>query len=408
LTAVELTLIVHSLRRNKLGALLIGLQIALTLAIVCNSLSIIQQHLRHMVRPTGFDEPGIWSLRNQWIGEPRDLKAKVLEDLAALRSVPGVVDAEVTNSFPMQGSMWNTDLKLRPNQRFASSQTAVYFVDEHGLSTFGVKLAAGRWFSAEEISDVHDDETRFPTSVILTRSLAQALFPHSNPLGQVVYFGDTQPTRIIGIIEQAQAPFTSDIQDGARVADASFFPFRDLGNDTTYVVRTAPGEIDSTMRLAQDELNQIDPQRVVSSVRTFAQVRHSAYSSERKASVILAVVCALLLTVTALGVVGLTSYWVTQRTRYIGMRRALGARRQDILSYFHLENLVIAGTGALLGIALGVWGNLWLASSFSITRMSAGFICGGAAIVLALCQAAVLWPALRAASISPALAFRNR
>ncbi|HTC43614.1 MAG TPA: FtsX-like permease family protein [Steroidobacteraceae bacterium] len=405
---MQLTLIVHSLRRNKLGALLIGLQIALTLAIVCNSLSIIQQHLRHMVRPTGFDEPSIWSLRNQWIGEPGDLKAKVLEDLAALRSVPGVIDAEATNSFPMQGSMWNTDLKLNPTQRFAASQTAVYFVDEHGLSAFGVKLAAGRWFAAEEVSDVHDNETKFPASVIVTRSLAQALFPHSNPLGKVVYFSETQATRIIGIVEQAQAPFTADIQEGSRVADVSFFPFRDLGNDTVYVVRTAPGQIASTMKIAQDKLFQLDPQRVVSAVRTFAQVRHSAYTSERKASVILAVVCGLLLTVTALGVVGLTSYWVSQRTRYIGMRRALGARRRDILGYFHLENLVIAGTGALLGIALGICGNLWLVSSFSITRMSAAFICGGAGIVLALCQAAVVWPALRAASISPALAFRNR
>jgi putative ABC transport system permease protein len=405
---MQFTLIVHSLRRNKLGALLIGLQIALTLAIVCNSLSIIQQHLRHMVRPTGYDEPSIWSLRNQWIGEPGDLKAKVLEDLAALRGVPGIVDAEATNSFPMQGSMWNTDMKLSPTQRFASSQTSVYFVDEHGLSTLGVKLTAGRWFTAEEISDVHDNETRFPTSVIMTRSLAQTLFPHSNPLGQVVYFGEAEPTRIIGIVEQAQAPFTADTQEGARVSDVSFFPFRDLSDDTLYVVRTAPGQIDSAMRIAQDRLFQLDPQRVVSSVRTFAQVRHSAYTSERKASVILAVVCGLLLTVTALGVVGLTSYWVSQRTRYIGMRRALGARRRDILGYFHLENLLIAGTGALLGIALGVGGNLWLASSFSVTRMSAGFIGGGALIVLALCQAAVIWPALRAASIAPAMAFRNR
>jgi putative ABC transport system permease protein len=227
-------------------------------------------------------------------------------------------------------------------------------------------------------------------------------------LGQVVYFSKTQPTRIIGIVEQAQAPFTADTLEGARVTDVSFFPFRDLSNDTLYVVRTLPGQTAAVMRIAQDKLFQLDSQRVVSSVRTFSQVRHSAYTAERKASVILAVVCGLLLTVTALGVVGLTSYWVSQRRRYIGMRRALGARRRDILGYFHLENLVIAGTGALFGIALGVGGNLWLASSFSLTRMSVGFICAGAAIVLVLCQAAVVWPALRAASISPAMAFRSR
>jgi putative ABC transport system permease protein len=142
--------------------------------------------------------------------------------------------------------------------------------------------------------------------------------------------------------------------------------------------------------------------------RTFADMRRNAYGSERKESVVLGVVCGLLLTVTALGVVGLTSYWVSQRTRYIGLRRALGAQRLDILRYFHLENLIIAGTGVLVGVALSVCANTRLAADFSITRMSGAFVCGGAAIVLTLCQAAVVWPALRAASISPAMAFRTR
>ena len=135
--------------------------------------------------------------------------------------------------------------------------------------------------------------------------------------------------------------------------------------------------------------------------------RQSAFASERKATVILGVVCGLLLIVTALGVIGLTSYWVSQRTRYIGMRRALGARRRDIMSYFHLENLLISGAGAAIGIVMGVGANVWLAAHFSITPISAAFISGGAVIVIVLCQAAVIWPALRAASIPPARAFRR-
>src|ERR1700733_3109503 len=98
---MECMVILRALRRNKVGAVLMSLQIALTLAIVCNSLSIIQQHLRHMDRPTGIDEANIWTLRNRWLGEPADLKARVLADLAALRSVPGVVDAEAANTFPL-------------------------------------------------------------------------------------------------------------------------------------------------------------------------------------------------------------------------------------------------------------------------------------------------------------------
>jgi putative ABC transport system permease protein len=121
----------------------------------------------------------------------------------------------------------------------------------------------------------------------------------------------------------------------------------------------------------------------------------------------LGVICIVLLTITAFGVVGLTTYWVTRQRRYIGMRRALGARRVDILSYFHLENLLIAGTGCIVGIALGLAGNNWLISTLELPRMSVGYICIGALIVLALCQAAVLWPAARAASIPPASAIRN-
>ncbi|MEJ0005944.1 MAG: ABC transporter permease [Steroidobacteraceae bacterium] len=405
---MEVALILHSLNRNRLGALLIGLQIALTLAIVCNSLSIIQQHLQHMNRPTGFDEANIGVLRNQWVGQPDDLKAKVLDDLAALRSVPGVESAEATNSFPLEGSGWITGLRLSPGQQSSTAQTGVYFVDGDGLSAFGLRLAAGRWFKASEISEVRDDETRFPASVVVTQNLAQTLFPRGNPLGQVVYFGKSQPSRIVGIVEQAQTPSAAQTQDRARGDNASFFPFQYLGTDTLYVVRTAPAQLASVIKLAQDKLFQVTPQRMVMWAHTFAEVRQGAYASERKASIVLGIVCGLLLTVTALGIVGLTSYWVSQRTRYIGMRRALGAQRSDILSYFHLENLIIAGIGVMLGIALGVCGNIWLAANFPITRMSAGFVCGGAAIVLVLCQAAVIWPALRAASISPASAFRTR
>jgi putative ABC transport system permease protein len=121
----------------------------------------------------------------------------------------------------------------------------------------------------------------------------------------------------------------------------------------------------------------------------------------------LGVVSALLLAVTGFGIVGLTTYWVSQRRRQIGMRRALGARRADILAYFHTENLLIVAVGCMLGIVLGLAMNTVMASSMQLTRMSVAYVCFGALIVLVLCQLAVLWPALRAASIPPATATRG-
>jgi putative ABC transport system permease protein len=85
----------------------------------------------------------------------------------------------------------------------------------------------------------------------------------------------------------------------------------------------------------------------------------------------------------------------------------LGARRKDIVRYFHTENLLIAGLGAAAGIGLTILSNLYLVSRLEIARVGLGYVCTAAAIVLVLGQLAVLWPALRAAAIPPAIATRG-
>jgi putative ABC transport system permease protein len=161
------------------------------------------------------------------------------------------------------------------------------------------------------------------------------------------------------------------------------------------------------LRAAPAKLLELTHERIIGNVEPFSEIRHRAHRGNRATIIMLGALNGLLLAITAFGVIGLTTYWVGQRRRQIGMRRALGARRADILRYFHTENLLIAGTGCLLGVALGLWGNTWLAARLEIERMSLTYACGGALIILALCQLAVLWPALRAASVPPAIATRG-
>ena len=114
---MEILPILSTLRRNKVGALLIGLQIALTLAIVCNCLSVIQQYREQMARPSGMDESNVFSVLNTWVGQPDDLKSRTAADVAALRSMPGVLDAEATNGFPLGGAALVTGISLKPDQK---------------------------------------------------------------------------------------------------------------------------------------------------------------------------------------------------------------------------------------------------------------------------------------------------
>ena len=124
------------------------------------------------------------------------------------------------------------------------------------------------------------------------------------------------------------------------------------------------------MRAAPQKLYELTRQRVIQDLRPFPRIRSrpsGGAGQYRDAGG----VCGLLLAVTAFGMIGLTLYWVAQRRRQIGMRRALGARRIDILLYFQTENLLIAGCGCILGIALGLPLNAWLLMRVEgLTRMN--------------------------------------
>lgn len=407
---MEIVPILSALRRNRVGATLIALQIALSLAIVCNSFAVIGDHMGRMRRPTGLDEQNVFTMVNKWSGRPEDLSVRIQDDMRALRSLPGVVDATPANSFPLRGGGMGDGVALEPGQKQATAHSAIYMADEHGLAAWGLRLVAGRWFNQDEIGTMAIGGRATPPAVVITRALADRLFPEGDALGRSLYYmymTPQAPTRIVGIIEQAQSPWAADSWAQSFMEHVTFVPYQFVNNGLFYVVRTKPGQQAQVMRQVPKILHEIDTAREIALLQPFAASRARAYQFQSDVNVILSAVCSLLLAVTVFGIVGLTSYWVMQRRRQIGIRRALGARRVDIMRYFHTENLLIAVAGAVLGIALAIGANLWLATSLQLTRMSSGFVLVGAAIVIGLGQLAVLWPAFRAANIPPAVAARG-
>ena len=406
---MELRPILSAMRRNKVGAILIGVQMAITLAILCNALFIIEQRVALSKRPTGTDESNIFVVANQWVGNPPDLAAKLRGDLAALRALPGVVDAVASNSFPLHNGGSSEGLKLNPDQKDMSALTAIYTTDEHGLQAFGLKLVAGRNFNSDEVIDhIGYTDLTPPTALIITQALADKLFPGKSALGQSVYFeGPPKSVPIVGIVERMQVPWTQAGGWGSKFNDNSaILPFHFVYGNVYYIVRARPGQLMAAMKAAEKALFDLDRARVLGKTATLTEARADAYQDDRGLVVILSVVCAALVAVTAFGIVGLTSYWVSQRRRQIGIRRALGATRNAIIHYFQTENFLIAAAGSLAGVGMAVALNLWMVSTFEMQRLNAGYAFMGAILVLLLGQLAVLWPALKAASIPPALATR--
>jgi putative ABC transport system permease protein len=405
---MELRPILSAMSRNKFGAVLIAAQMAVTLGFLANALTLIEHRLNWSSRPSGVDEANVFAITAESIDHPEQAAARVAADLNALRSLPGVVDSYATNSYPLHGGGWFETVNLLPNQVQSTTVTSYYLGDEHALHTLGLHLVAGRNFTADEISNRSGEDGPRPGGVIVTRALANKAFPGGNALGQAIYVeSPSKPERIIGIVDRLQSSVQQATGTFSTLAEYSVLaPFRPVGDFSLYMVRAAPGRLNEVMKAAELRMFDIDGNRIVHA-KSMAQVRSDAYRGDRGLVSLLAAICAALLLVTAFGIVGLTSYWVAQRRQQIGIRRAVGATRGAIVKYFQTENLLIAGAGTAAGIAFAIALNLWMVHSFEMVRMDNSRALLGAAIMLLLGQGAVLWPALRAASIPPALATRG-
>jgi len=411
---MEFRPILNALMRNKTGLLLIALQVAITLAIVCNSVFIILQRIEKVNRPSGMDESALFTVTSLGFASDYNLRNTLREDLDALRSIPGVVDATTINSVPLSNGGWSegtsTDPESVPEEQRKNVQSAVYMVDEHGLNTLGVKLIAGRNFTADDVTYRTKNDKGSPHSLIVTQALADQAYPDGNALGKVIYTsigGKNGPLTIVGIVERLQAPWVGweKVENSLLVPQYQDGEF-DSGS-SRYLVRTEPGRRDEVMKQAEAKLGAINPGRIVRGLRSIEEVRGDSYRQDRAMTIVLTTVILSLLAVTGLGIVGMVSFWVTRRVKQIGTRRALGARRFDIRRYFMIENVIVVGIGIALGLLLTYGFNLWLMKHYELPRLSWYYAPLGALTVLLLGQLAVFGPATRASRVSPAVATRT-
>ncbi len=218
---------------------------------------------------------------------------------------------------------------------------------------------------------------------MITQQLSQALFHGSDPLGQQIYFHSTYtPSRIVGVVERAQNSRAAAMANRSMAEQVTFMPYHFINGAEYYVVRSSPGQLAHVMHSVQAKLFAQSSDRAIENLMPFSETRKTAYVTMRASLGPLIEVGVVLLAVSICGVFGLTSYSVHRRRRYIGMRRALGATRADILWYFHIENLLIAGAGCALGVILGISGNTWLAINAQVSRAGAMYMVAGAGVLL--------------------------
>lgn len=394
-----------SMIRNRAGPILVAFQIAITLAVLVNAVFMAEQRIAKMERPTGIDDRNLFSVRSIGVTTRFNPDASVHDDLAYIRSVAGVVAATSINAPPLSQSGLISQLLTRPDDRGPPAQIAYYEVDEQGLATLGAPLLAGRNFRADEIAP--PPASSGPpelgiSEVLLTQSLARALFPAGNALGRSVYFG-THPAKVIGIIGDMGGP-------GWPVLDfdhVALVPRLPSGRSIHYLIRTVPGHRDALMRTIEDHLAASDPDRAIQDVRSLEWYKGLLYMMDRNMAIFLLTVTTLLIAISCVGVFGLVTFNVARRTKQIGTRRAVGARRADIIRYFLVENALITTTGVVVGCALALGAGYWLSVRLELPRLDLYYLVGGVLVLWSISQFAAWHPARRAATVPPSVATRT-
>jgi putative ABC transport system permease protein len=405
---MEIRPILSAMMRNRTGAILVAMQIAITLAVLCNAGFIVQQRLAKMDRPTGYDDANIVTLQVLPVDKDRANAAQMAADRRALAAIPGVEAVSATPQLPLtnSGIGWSVSRTPEPNDP-DSVNASMILADEHALDAFGMRLAAGRWFTAEEIVSAGglEELINMPIStIILTRSVADRLFPEGSAVGQTVYDFPHRAMQVVGIVEQAQGYFVSSPNAG----DTVFWPAVAPGFDQLfYVLRTRPGERDAVMKEVESVLLAENPRRIIRRVRSLEDVLAGAYGSDRAMTITLLTVMGLLVAVTVLGLFGLMSFNVNRRRKQIGTRRALGACRADVVRLFLVESWLITTLGAVAGAVLAVGLSVWLVNHFELPKLDWRYIPAGIIILWLVAQLAAYGPARRAAGIEPAVATRS-
>lgn len=402
--------IVAALKHHKTTVILVVLEIALTCAIITNALFLIGDRLGTMQLTTGVaDNELVWA-RSSGLDDdatPASRASRMAADLAALRTMPGVTSVAMVNSLPLGRNYWSTCLNAHPGGDKATRVcNVVQYMGTPGyVRTLGVQLSAGRDFLPPDYIDYKGFNDALPQALIITQALAERLWPGQSPIGQPVFFGDEgeRVVHVVGVVGHLLNPSINKYQG---VESGFLLPVRSVMGGM-YVLRTTPDARDAVQRDLPKVLDRVDDQRIVTDNHSYADTVKDYFHDDRALIWLLLVVIGCLLALTALGVVGLSSFWVQQRTHQIGIRRAIGATRRDILHYFQTENFLIVGGGVVLGMALALVLNLALMQHYELPRLPLYYLPVGALVLWGLGQLAVLGPALRAAAVPPVVATRG-
>ncbi len=397
----------NSRARQGLRRALFVSEVALAFVLAVGSGLLIRSLVKVQQVPLGFEPQGVLSLTVLLPDEGYDEESVRLQfhqrSLEELRRVPGVESAGATLCTPLAGRCWGSvymvsDRPTPPPTDIPSS--AFNVVDPGYFATLRVPLLAGRFFTEADRDDA-------PKVVIINESMAKRWWPNESPLGKRIKQGfpqDDRPFReIVGVVgDLAQEGLDLPVQTEV------FLPLAQASESSiTFVARTATDPM-AQARAATAAIHRVDPNQSVSWVQPLTQSLAESVARRKFTTLLLGLFGTLALLLASVGIYGVVSYGVAQRTREIGIRTALGAGPRDVLRLVIDQALRLTAVGMLVGGVGALLLTRFLSSLLFQTPPFDPSTFGGVGVLLTgVVLAACAWPARRALRVNPTIALRS-
>ncbi len=326
--------------------------------------------------------------------------------LEQVRRIPGVTGAALTLSLPIEGSNWSSVFVVRDKPAPARADlpsSAFVPVSAGYFQTMGMKLRAGREFNDADKADSGK-------VLIVNETLARRLWPGEDPLGKYLKQGwpetpeaDAPWREIVGVVPDVKLDGVD--QD---VPMQAFLPIVQEPARSVAIVARTSGAVDSVIRPLEAAVQAVDRELPVTRVLPMTALMQTAIARQRLSAVILGLFAAVAVLLAAVGLYGVVSQSVTERTREIGIRMALGSARGGVVKLFVLHGIWTAAVGTVVGLAGAFVLSRWMtALLFEITPTDPVTFATVALVLLAVAAAACYIPARRAAHMDPLAALRG-
>ncbi|MFL6388754.1 MAG: ABC transporter permease [Terriglobales bacterium] len=317
-----------------------------------------------------------------------------------LEATPGILAVGVNNGAPLAPGMpMNTTFIVegRPvNEREALPSTDVQFVSPGSMQLLGIPLISGRFFTPHDNADS-------PEVAIISRSLAHHFFPNEDPLNKRISADNGKTwVKIVGVVGDVKYyGLDQETKDTAYVS----FAQTPMGN--TLLVKTAGNPMNYAQQVREAVLS-VDPEQPVNGIQTLQELRGDTLVQSRLTALLLALFAGLALAIAATGLSGVTALMVSQRTREIGIRMALGAQSNEVLRMVLMQGMSVIAVGLAVGtVAALIFSRVMKTLLFETTVTDPVTFTGVALVFLAVGLAASYVPARRVTKVDPLIALRS-